>query len=42
MCFRVLMIVFGTLSVTTRFLAVYLTFRKSGFFALTYAANDVD
>ena len=32
---------FGTISVTTSFLAVYLTFRRSRFFALAYAANDV-
>lgn len=31
----------STLSVTTSFLAVYLTFRRSPFFALAYAANDV-
>ena len=31
----------GTLSVTTSFLAVYLTFRRSPCFALAYAANDV-
>lgn len=31
----------GTVSVTTSFLAVYLTFRRSPFFALAYAANDV-
>ncbi len=31
----------STLSVTTTFLAVYLTFRRSPFFALAYAANDV-
>lgn len=30
----------STLSVTTSFLAVYLTFRRSPFFALCYAAND--
>lgn len=29
------------LSVTTSFVAVYLTFRRSAFFALAYAANDV-
>lgn len=29
------------LSVTTSFLAVYLTFRRSPFFALAYAANDI-
>lgn len=28
-------------SVTTSFLAVYLTFRRSAYFALAYAANDV-
>ena len=31
----------STLSVTTSFLAVYLTFRRSVFYALAYAANDV-
>lgn len=31
----------STISVTTSFLAVYLTFRRSPFFALAYAANDV-
>ena len=31
----------STLSVTTSFLAVYLTFRRSPCFALAYAANDV-
>lgn len=31
----------STLSVTTSFVAVYLTFRRSPFFALAYAANDV-
>ncbi len=31
----------STLSVTTSFLAVYLTFRRSEYFALSYAANDV-
>ena len=30
----------STLSVTTSFLAVYLTFRRSPYFALAYAAND--
>ncbi len=30
----------GTVSVTTSFLAVYLTFRRSPLFALAYAAND--
>lgn len=34
-------IVPSTISVTTSFLAVYLTFRRSSFFALGYAANDV-
>lgn len=31
----------STLSVTTSFIAVYLTFRRSSFFALAYAANDI-
>ncbi len=30
----------STLSVTTSFLAVYLTFRRSPYYALAYAAND--
>lgn len=34
-------IVPSTLSVTTSFIAVYLTFRRSPFFSLAYAANDV-
>lgn len=34
-------LIFSTLSVTTSFLAVYLTFRRSPAFALAYAANDV-
>ena len=34
-------IVPGTLSVTTSFIAVYLTFRRSPYFALAYAANDM-
>ena len=31
----------STISVTTTFVAVYLTFRRSPYFALAYAANDV-
>lgn len=31
----------STLSVTTSFIAVYLTFRRSTFFSLAYAANDI-
>lgn len=31
----------STLSVTTSFIAAYLTFRRSAFFALAYAANDI-
>ena len=31
----------STVSVTTSFIAVYLTFRRSPFYALAYAANDV-
>ena len=34
-------IVPSTMSVTTSFLAVYLTFRRSPYFALAYAANDI-
>ena len=34
-------IVPSTISVTTSFVAVYLTFRRSPFFALGYAANDI-
>ena len=34
-------IVPSTLSVTTSFVAVYLTFRRSPYFALAYASNDV-
>ncbi len=31
----------STISVTTSFLAVYLTFRRSPYFALAYASNDI-
>lgn len=31
----------STLSVTTSFVAVYLTFRRSPYFAIAYAANDI-
>ena len=31
----------STLSVTTSFVAVYLTFRRSAFYAIGYAANDI-
>lgn len=34
-------IALSTLSVTTSFTAVYLTFRRSPFFALAYAVNDI-
>lgn len=34
-------IVLSTISVTTSFLAVYLTFRRSPYYALTYAMNDI-
>lgn len=34
-------ILLSTLSVTTSFIAVYLTFRRSPYFALAYAANDI-
>ncbi len=32
---------FSTLSVATSFIAVYLTFRRSPFYAIGYAANDI-
>lgn len=38
--FRTANLVPSTVSVTTSFLAVYLTFRRSPWFALAYAAND--
>lgn len=31
----------STISVTTSFLAVYLTYKRSAFFAVAYAANDI-
>lgn len=34
-------LILSTLSVTTSFLASYLTFRRSEFYALAYAANDI-
>ena len=34
-------IVPSTLSITTSFLAVYLTFRRSPYFAIAYASNDI-
>ncbi len=34
-------LIFSTVSVTTSFLAVYLTFRRSPYYALAYAANDI-
>ncbi len=34
-------LIFSTVSVTTSFLAVYLTFRRSPLYALAYAANDI-
>lgn len=33
--------VFSTISVTTSFIAVYLTFRRSPFYAVGYATNDI-
>ena len=39
--FNIASIVPSTISVMTSFIAVYLTFRRSPFFALGYAANDV-
>ena len=34
-------LLFSTVSVTTSFLAAYLTFRRSAYYALAYAANDI-
>lgn len=39
--FKTANIVFSTISVTTSFLAVYLTFRRSPYYAIGYAANDI-
>ena len=39
--FKTANIVPSTLSVATSFIAVYLTFRRSPYFALAYAANDI-
>ena len=39
--FNTAQVFFSTLSVTTSFIAVYLTFRRSSFYAIAYAANDV-
>lgn len=40
-CFHTSNILPSTLSVTTSFLAVYLTYKRSPYFALAYAANDL-
>jgi len=34
-------LILSTISVTTSFLAVYLTFRRNAFYAISYAANDI-
>ena len=39
--FQTANIIPSTLSVTTSFVAVYLTFRRSPYFALAYASNDI-
>lgn len=39
-CFNTANLIPSTLSVTTSFIAVYLTFRRSAFYAVAYAAND--
>lgn len=39
--FRTANIIPSTISVTTSFLAVYLTYKRSPFFAIAYAANDI-
>lgn len=40
-CFNTAELFTSTLSVTTSFAAVYLTFKRSEYFALAYAANDI-
>ena len=40
-CFNTANIIPSTISVTTSFIAVYLTFRRCPTFALAYAANDI-
>ena len=39
--FKTVHIVFSTLSVSTTFIAVYLTFRRSSYFTIAYAVNDL-
>lgn len=39
--FKTAHIIFSTLSVSTTFIAVYLTFRRSSYFTITYAVNDL-
>lgn len=40
-CFGTANIIPSTFSVTTSFAAVYLTFRRSAYYAIAYAANDI-
>ena len=40
-CFDTANLLPSTLSVTTSFIAVYLTFRRSPYFAIAYTANDI-
>lgn len=40
-CFKTSNIIPSTISVTTSFVAAYLTLRRSSYFALAYASNDV-
>ena len=40
-CFHTANLIPSTISVTTSFAAAYLTYRRSPYFALAYAANDV-
>lgn len=40
-CFDTSNLFFSTLSVTTSFVAVYLTYKRSPYFSIAYAANDV-
>ncbi len=40
-CFGTANLIFSTISVTTSFMAAYLTLRRSAYYAIAYAANDV-
>lgn len=39
--FKTANIIFSTISITTSFIATYLTFRRSSYYAIAYALNDI-